>query len=208
MKKTLILLFILGVSLILIGCDNKEIENPDDLSNLEYYNYLKDTNPVITITVKDYGVMKAQLFYEVAENTVNNMIDYIADNSYENSSFHRVIKDFMIQGGMIEYVKNPIRGEFSLNGFENDLKHTRGVLSMARTGEVNSATSQFFIVHKETDFLDGRYASFGGLIYGFDVLDKIANLATNSSDSPLNKVIIENITVEYNGYVPKTVIYN
>ena len=158
--------------------------------------YLKDDNPVVVITVKDFGVIKLQLFTSVAPISVANFLSYLNINAYDNSSFHRIIKDFMIQGGMVSETFDAIIGEFSSNGITNKLKHERGVISMARTNVNNSATSQFFIVHKKSLFLDGEYAAFGGMISGFDVLDKIASVKTSwLDDSPTVKVVIESIVV-------------
>ena len=127
---------------ILVGCENKATDETDNveetdvkLEDLGYFTYIHEENPVITIKVKDFGVIKAQLFPSVAPNTVNNFIDYILDDQFSDSSFHRIIKDFMVQGGMVKDTKSPIRGEFGSNGFTNNLKHTYGVLSMARTSD-------------------------------------------------------------------------
>ena len=173
-----------------------------DLTTLPYNEYLKEDNPVITITVKGIGVMKLQLFPDLAKNTVDNMLTYILDNDYDESTFHRVIKDFMIQGGIVSEENCEIVGEFSENGIPNDLLHYKGVLSMARTSIMDSANSQFFIVHEDSFFLDGNYAAFGGLVRGFNVLDYIANIGTNTSDTPVRDMIIESIVVDLNGYVP------
>ena len=183
------------------------VEGTIDLSSLPYNEYLSDTNPVITFTVKDVGAMTLQLFPDVAQNSVNNMIQYITNGDYTNSEFHRIIEDFMIQGGIVENTNCAIDGEFSSNGITNDLEHYRGVLSMARTSVKNSATSQFFIVHKTTASLNGEYAAFGGLVSGFNVLDFLAVQSTNpDNDSPFRDFIIESITVELNGYTPSTAI--
>lgn len=184
-----------------------EVEASFDLTKLGYYSYLSDSNPVITITVIGFGIMRAQLFPSVAENTVNNFIDYIHNEQFNGSSFHRVIETFMIQGGIVQTTKSPIEGEFTSNGFNNPLKHYWGVLSMARTSNPNSATSQFFIMHYAASHLDGAYASFGGLISGFNVLDEIAKVRTNIQDAPVSRVVIESITIELNGYEPKPVVY-
>ncbi|MDD6272117.1 MAG: peptidylprolyl isomerase [bacterium] len=149
--------------------------------------------------VKNYGIMIAELYPKIAPKTVENFKKLISTKFYDNMIFHRVIKDFMIQTGDPNAdgtggSEKTIKGEFSANGIENKLSHTRGVLSMARRGSnpeteetMNSATSQFFIVHKDSDFLDGNYAAFGKLLYGYDVLDKIANVDTDSSnDKPIN----------------------
>ena len=204
MKKIFaLMLLIVGVTFI-TGCTNtkKEIEQKEeiDMTKLPYVEYLNESNPVITIKVKDFGVMEAQLFPSVAKLTVDNFISYIEENAFNNSGFHRIIETFMIQGGIVKNTKNPIKGEFLSNGVENNLRHYRGVLSMARTSVKDSATSQFFIMHQVSPHLDGQYASFGGLISGFDVLDKIATTETNRADAPLSPVIIESITIDLNGY--------
>ncbi len=204
MKKILtFVLLVLGMSLI-TGCSNKSEDNQQkeeiDMTNLPYGQYLKENNPVITIKVKDFGVMEAQLFPSVAKLTVDNFISYIEEKQFNNSGFHRIIESFMIQGGIVKNTKSPIKGEFLSNGYENNLLHYRGVLSMARTSVKDSATSQFFIMHQTAPHLDGHYASFGGLISGFDVLDKIAGVETNLNDAPLSPVVIESITINLNGY--------
>jgi peptidyl-prolyl cis-trans isomerase B (cyclophilin B) len=200
-------IFLLTVLLLfsVIGCSGNSTEEEIDLSGLDYYSYLSDTNPVVTINVKNFGVMKLQLFPNVAENTVNNFINYIQEGSYSGSSFHRVIEDFMIQGGIVSNTNCAIRGEFPSNGVSNSLSHYRGVISMARTSVNNSATSQFFIIHQDSGFLDINYASFGGLISGLNVLDEIARVSTNSTDAPVKKVVIQSITIELNGYVAEEV---
>ena len=198
MKK--LQLLILLMLFTMIGCAQNQTEETEDLSGLPYAEYLSKNNPVVTITVKDMGTIRIQLFPEVAQNTVNNFIRYIQTGSYTGSSFHRVIEDFMIQGGIVSQTNCSIRGEFPSNGITNDLKHHRGVISMARTSINNSATSQFFIVHQNSFFLDPNYASFGGVISGFDVLDQIASVQTTLTDAPVNSIIIENITVNLNGY--------
>jgi peptidyl-prolyl cis-trans isomerase B (cyclophilin B) len=179
-----------------------EEEGIIDLTELPYYTYLNATNPIVTITVEGIGVMTLELFPDVAKNSVDNFIEYIQSNSYTDSTFHRVIEDFMIQGGKVTTTNCAISGEFSSNGFTNDLSHYRGVLSMARTSVVDSGTSQFFVVHQDSDFLDGNYATFGALISGFNVLDYIAGVTTDSSDAPQREIIIASITIDLNGYVP------
>ena len=159
------------------------------------------SNPVVTITMKDGSVMKAELYPEIAPNTVNNFISLVRKNFYDGLIFHRVISGFMIQGGCPDGtgMGGPgysIRGEFAANGFANDLKHTKGVLSMARAMSPNSAGSQFFIMHQTSPHLDGQYAAFGKVIEGEDVIDKIASVRTNYSDRPLEPQVIESMTVE------------
>lgn len=166
-----------------------------------YIDHLSNDNPLVTIVVKDMGTITLELFPSIAPNTVNNFIMYIQSGDFTNNTFHRVIEDFMIQGGNTNSTLCPINGDFSENGFTNDLLHSRGVISMARTSVMNSATSQFFIVHEDSYFLDGNYATFGGVVTGFEVLDAIALVDTNLYDAPLVSVIIQSMTVDLNGYV-------
>ena len=147
-------------------------------------------NPVVTIIMENGDVMKAELYPEVAPNTVNNFISLVKKGYYDGLIFHRVIRGFMIQGGCPQGtgMGGPgysIKGEFSQNGFKNDLKHTEGVLSMARSMMPNSAGSQFFIMHKDAPHLDGAYAAFGKVTEGMDVVNKIAEERTDYSDRPL-----------------------
>ena len=158
-------------------------------------------NPVVTFTMEDGGVMKAELYPEIAPISVNNFISLINKNFYDGLIFHRVIRGFMIQGGDPEGTGcggpgYSIKGEFSQNGVENNLKHTEGVLSMARSMAPNSAGSQFFIMHKTSPHLDGSYAAFGKVIEGMDVVDKIAETATDYMDRPLEDQRIKSVTVE------------
>ena len=158
-------------------------------------------NPIVTIEMNNGKVMKAELYPEVAPNTVNNFIDLVRNGYYDGLTFHRVIYGFMIQGGCPEGtgMGGPgyhIKGEFAMNGVRNDLKHTEGVLSMARSMMPNSAGSQFFIMHKAAPHLDGQYAAFGKIIEGMDVVDEIAGCDTDFSDKPLDPQIIRKMTVE------------
>lgn len=177
------------------------VEEDIDLTTLPYYDYLSETNPVITIEVQDFGTMVLELFPDVAPNTVNNYIMYIENGAFSGNTFHRVIEDFMIQGGNTYSTICPIEGDFLANGVDNDLSHYRGTISMARTSFMNSATSQFFIVHADSTFLDGNYATYGGLVSGFDILDEIAVVDTDVVDRPLTTITISSITVDLNGYV-------
>ena len=157
-------------------------------------------NPVVTITMENGDVMKAELYPEIAPNTVNNFISLVKKGFYDGLIFHRVIKGFMIQGGcpLGTGTGNPgysIKGEFSNNGFTNQLKHDTGVLSMARSMMPNSAGSQFFIMHKTAPHLDGEYAAFGKIIEGIDVVDKIACEKT-FRDSPYHKQVMKSVTVD------------
>lgn len=158
-------------------------------------------NPIVTITMEDGSIMKAELYPDIAPNTVNNFISLIQKNFYNGLIFHRVIKGFMLQGGDPEGsgMGGPgysIKGEFSRNGFKNDLKHTPGVLSMARSMMPNSAGSQFFIMHQTSPHLDGEYAAFGKVIEGMDVVNRIAECKTNYNDRPLEDQVMKTVTVE------------
>lgn len=161
----------------------------------------ENKNPIVTITMKDGGVIKAELYPEIAPNTVNNFISLINHNFYDGVIFHRVIKGFMLQGGDPDGtgMGGPgysIKGEFSQNGFENNLLHTKGVLSMARTQIPDSAGSQFFIMHKNAPHLDGAYAAFGKVTEGMDVVNKIAETETDWMDRPTTDQVMETVTVE------------
>ena len=158
-------------------------------------------NPIVTITMTDGSVMKAELYPEVAPNTVNNFISLVKKGFYDGLVFHRVIRGFMIQGGDPQGtgMGGPgysIKGDFTYNGFSNDLKHTPGVLSMARAMDPNSAGSQFFIMHETSPHLDGQYAAFGKVTDGLDVVNKIAEVPTDYSDRPLEPQMIQNMTVD------------
>ena len=158
-------------------------------------------NPIVTITMENGDVMKAELYPEIAPISVNNFISLIQKNYYDGLIFHRVIRGFMIQGGCPSGTGTggpgySIKGEFASNGVQNDLKHTEGVLSMARAMHPNSGGSQFFIMHKTSPHLDGDYAAFGKVIEGMDVVNKIAETATDYSDRPLEDQRIKTITVD------------
>lgn len=162
------------------------------------------TNPVVTITMTNGDVMKAELYPEIAPNTVNNFISLVHKGFYDGLIFHRVISGFMIQGGDPQGtgMGGPgysIKGEFAMNGVRNDLKHTRGVLSMARSMMPNSAGSQFFIMHANAPHLDGQYAAFGKVVEGLDVVDKIASVRTGWQDKPVEEQKIQSMTVELFG---------
>ncbi len=157
-------------------------------------------NPIVTITMQDGGVIKAELYPDIAPISVNNFISLINKGFYNGLIFHRVIKGFMIQGGCPEGsgMGGPgycIKGEFSQNGVPNDLKHTEGVLSMARSMQPDSAGSQFFIMHKKAPHLDGAYAAFGKVIEGMDVVNRIAEAPTYN-DRPYENQVMESVTVE------------
>lgn len=158
-------------------------------------------NPIVTITMKDGAVMKVELYPEIAPETVKNFIDLAGKGFYNGLIFHRVIPGFMIQGGDPQGtgMGGPgytIKGEFTANGFRNDLKHTRGVLSMARAMDPNSAGSQFFIMHEDSPHLDGQYAAFGKVIEGIEEVDKICSVKTDYQDRPLEPQQIDFMTVQ------------
>ena len=158
-------------------------------------------NPIVTFEMENGDIMKAELYPEIAPNTVNNFISLINKGFYDGLIFHRVIRGFMIQGGCPQGtgMGGPgysIKGEFSQNGVKNDLKHTEGVLSMARSMMPNSAGSQFFIMHKDAPHLDGAYAAFGKVTEGMNIVDKIANERTDYSDRPLKEQKIKSMTVD------------
>ena len=158
-------------------------------------------NPVVTITMENGSVIKAELYPETAPNTVNNFLSLVNKGYYNGLTFHRVIYGFMLQGGCPDGTGTGgpgyhIKGEFSHNGFKNDLRHTEGVLSMARTMIPDSAGSQFFIMHKAAPHLDGEYAAFGKVIEGMDVVNAIAESDTDMRDKPLDPQVMETVTAE------------
>ncbi len=195
MKKIIsILLVIIMAAALCISCGN------EDYSDVE--------NPVATIVVKDYGTITVELYPSIAPNTVKNFISLANDGFYDGLIFHRVIKNFMIQGGCPNGTGTgdpgySIKGEFRANGVENNLSHTRGVISMARASySYDTQGSQFFIMHKNYPSLDGQYAAFGKVVddESMAVVDKIAVVATNpKNDKPLEDVVIEKITVDTKG---------
>lgn len=164
-------------------------------------------NPIVTIQMENNDVIKVELYPEIAPNTVNNFISLVKKGFYDGLIFHRVIEGFMIQGGCPDGngMGNPgysIPGEFTWNGFKNDLKHTAGVISMARAQHPDSAGSQFFLMHKDSPHLDGQYAAFGKVTEGMDIVNKIAEVNTDWSDRPLEtqrmaKVTVDTFGVEY-----------
>ena len=161
-------------------------------------------NPIVTITMEDGGVITAELYPDIAPNTVNNFISLIKKGYYNGLTFHRVIAGFMIQGGCPNGTGTggpgySIRGEFSANGFENNLRHTPGVLSMARTSMPDSAGSQFFIMHEDSPHLDGMYAAFGKVVSGMDVVNAIAECKTDPYDRPWKPQKMAKVTVDTQG---------
>ena len=156
------------------------------------------SNPIVTIEMEDGGIIRAELYPEIAPNTVRNFISLVKKGFYDGVIFHRVIPGFMIQGGCPDGngMGGPgycIKGEFAANGVPNDLRHTRGVLSMARAQPMDSAGSQFFIMHQDAPHLDGQYAAFGKVVAGMDVVDKIAAVATDWNDKPKTPVRMKTV---------------
>ena len=162
---------------------------------------MANTNPIVTMELQDGGILKIELYPDIAPNTVNNFISLINKGFYDGLKFHRVIRGFMLQGGDPDGngtggPNYSIKGEFSYNNFPNNLKHTAGVLSMARSQNPDSAGSQFFLMHKDSPHLDGSYAAFGKVIEGMDLVNKIAELKTDYSDAPLEPQIMKKLTVD------------
>lgn len=212
-KSTLGTLIITAIlSLALIGCStsnktSKEETNTGSNDNKEIYLSMEtekkegDKNPVATIEMEDGKIIKLELYPEIAPNTVRNFISLANSKFYDSLIFHRVISGFMIQGGDPEGTgmggpDYSIYGEFTNNQFENTLLHTKGVISMARSNDKNSAGSQFFIMHGDTPSLDGDYAAFGKVIEGMDVVDSIAQVETGSDDRPKKDIKIKSISVD------------
>ena len=193
-KKSIAIAGIIALGLFsLVGCSSKEDTTASN-ENL----------PVATISIKDFGDVEVELYPDVAPNTVNNFISLANSGFYDGTTFHRVIKDFIIQGGDPDGngTGGPgysIKGEFSANGFKNDLAHTDGVLSMARSYDNDSAGSQFFIMTSESPHLDGQYAAFGKVIDGMDTVYEVENVETDSNDMPIQPVTIESVKVDTKG---------
>ena len=191
-RKKLVLGATLSIALLsLVGCSATNNKSQGEL-------------PTATISIKDFGDVEVELYPEIAPNTVNNFISLANDGFYDGTTSHRVIKDFMIQGGDPEGtgMGGPgysIKGEFSSNGFENNLAHTEGVLSMARSFMPDSAGSQFFIMTGTSPHLDGEYAAFGKVTDGMDIVHEIENTETDDSDRPINTVTIESVKVDTKG---------
>lgn len=187
MFRRIIALALLAAVCLLGGCSSEPAE--------------EIPNPIVTITMESGDVMTLELYPNIAPNTVANFVTLAQSGYYDGLIFHRVIAGFMIQGGDPDGVGTGgpgyrIKGEFSANGFANDLKHTRGVISMARSNDYNSAGSQFFIMHADASHLDGQYAAFGHVTEGMDVVDRIASVATDMRDKPLDDMRIARITVD------------
>ena len=206
LKSLIKILSVMLVGIMLVSCQNKELPEHQDtqqgtLQNISFNEASEQTN-FVKIEMMDGGIMIAELYPETAPITVENFKMLVSKEFYNGLIFHRVIQDFVIQTGDPTGLgtggsKEKIKGEFGINGFANNLSHEKGVLSMARTNDPNSASSQFFICHGDCrGSLDGKYAAFGKLIAGFDVLDKIATTPTGYMDKPIDDQTIKNITIE------------
>lgn len=194
-KKGILASFLAG-AMALVGCSQGEM-------NDEVRTPPKEL-PIATIVIKNYGTIEAELYPHIAPNTVNNFISLANSSFYDGLTFHRIIKDFMIQGGDPNGNGSggpgySIKGEFTKNKFKNDLKHTEGVLSMARSQNKNSGGSQFFIMTKDSHHLDGQYAAFGKIIKGIDIVHNIENTKTGNNDKPEKDIVIESIKVDTKG---------
>lgn len=213
MKKTnyYILFSVIFVLFIAISFFYNNDYSMNDIKTIQKTVKLETTNetidvtrPIATIDINGFGVVKAELYPEIAPNTVSNFIQLANSNFYDGLTFHRVVKDFVVQGGCPNGDGTGdagyyINGEFSSNGFKNNLKHEPGVLSMARALDNNSASSQFFIVTGNASHLDGQYAGFGKVIEGMDIINKLNNVQVDTSDMPINKITINSITVDTKG---------
>jgi len=204
LKNIFCLLLCLNLCFGFVGCSKEN--NSNNIANDEISSDIAESNNNTTavITVKNYGEIQLELYYSVAPITVTNFVKLANSGFYDGLTFHRIIKDFMIQGGDPEGTgmggsKDNIYGEFSANGFQNNISHKRGVISMARLGnDMNSATSQFFIVHKDSPHLDGQYAAFGKVIKGIEVVDKLADTPSDSYSGAVEKAnqpVIESIKI-------------
>ncbi|MEJ8778335.1 peptidylprolyl isomerase [Pseudogracilibacillus sp. ICA-222130] len=220
-KKWLMSLLVVISMLILAACQNdaneevekKETEQQQEIGNNEEKEVAKvddSIKPVVTMTMENGGEVKIELYPSIAPNTVNNFISLVEDGFYDGLIFHRVIPGFMVQGGDPEGngMGGPgyyIPGEFENNGFENNLAHTRGVLSMARSEDPNSAGSQFFIMTDDAEHLDGEYAAFGEVVEGMDVVDEIVSVERDAGDKPVEDQVIKSMKVDLKGYEPAEV---
>ena len=221
-KYVVAMLTMLSLVAVLVGCgqNSSSTTTTPDTSNETTSTEVETatevvpiaTTPVATIVVKDYGTIQLELYPEMAPNTVNNFITLANEGFYDGLIFHRVIDGFMIQGGDPEGIGiggpgYSIAGEFANNGYtQNTLSHEKGVISMARAQNPDSAGSQFFITSEDSTFLDKDYAAFGKVISGLDVVDAIQKTETDRNDKPVDDVVIESITVETNGVSVPSVI--
>lgn len=213
-RKITLITFITILALLIgitTGCKVKEENKVSDSKpkNNEKVDYHKDNNPVVTIVMENNKVIKIELYPQIAPNTVNNFISLIDKGYYDGIIFHRVIPQFMVQGGDPEGtgVGGPgynIKGEFTANNFENQLSHNRGVISMARRRDsYDSAGSQFFIMVEDIPSLDGEYASFGKVIEGMEAVDEIVNVERDVNHKPLKDIVMKKVTVDKKGVTYK-----
>lgn len=213
-KKQFLVILIAAVMVFVVGCTSKPSgESTESVEITGFDPTVVDytTVPMATLELESGEVIKVALFPDVAPNTVNNFISLSRSGFYDGLIFHRVIPGFMIQGGdpLGNGMGNPgysIKGEFTSNGFENNLTHIKGVLSMARSKDNDSAGSQFFIMQVEYNSLDEEYASFGYVTEGIDVVDRIVTVETGKNDMPKEPVVIKSVTIELNGYSPVEVV--
>ncbi|MCG4456835.1 peptidylprolyl isomerase [Erysipelothrix rhusiopathiae] len=206
MKKIKTLIAISFFVLIsLTGCSQtKKQPKPDPSSEVQ--DFSKDTNPIVTIEMEDGGIIKLELYPDIAPNTVNNFIKLVEDSFYDGLLFHRVIPGFMIQGGDPKGTGTggpgyTIKGEFSQNNFDNPISHKRGIISMARSKGNDTAGSQFFIVTTDAPHLDGSYAAFGNVVEGMDTVDRIVSVDTNQDNRPVDgkEQVMKRVTVDTKG---------
>ena len=201
MKRIICLILALLMLIPLAGCDKKDTST--DTEETTDSTAAPSTANAVTVAmeIKDYGKITLELYPEVAPITVENFLDYVKEGFYDGLTFHRIISGFMIQGGdptgtgYGDASLENIKGEFTSNGFENNLKHERGVISMARSRAADSASSQFFICHQAAPHLDGDYAAFGKMTDGFDVLDAVASVKTDANYKPTTPVVIEKMYI-------------
>lgn len=206
-KKFTISFMLLLILVLLSACGTKEENSPNKSESTSTSNsdvVSSDENPIVTITMKDDTEIELELYPQVAPNTVNNFISLVKEGFYDGLTFHRVIPGFMVQGGDPDGKGTggpgyAIKGEFSSNGYDNALKHERGVISMARAQMPDSAGSQFFIMVADAPHLDGEYASFGKVIKGMEIVDDIVAVKRDSADKPLKDVVMKKVTVDTKG---------
>lgn len=203
-RKSLWILLVVCLGLLLSGCSS-ETTKKVEVQPME-------SHPIVTMNIKDYGTVTLELYPEKAPNTVNNFVTLANSGFYDGLTFHRIIEGFMIQGGDPEGIGTggpgyTIPGEFASNGYtENDLQHNKGVVSMARSQDPDSAGSQFFIMSADSPHLDGDYAAFGEVTSGIEIIEQIEKVETGTMDKPVDPIVIENITVDTNGEkVPEVV---
>lgn len=203
-KQTILILFSILLSIVLTACGTTAQENETSTSKTDGESTTNAENPIVTITMEDDSKIEIELYPTTAPNTVNNFISLVNKGFYDGLTFHRVIPDFMIQGGDPKGngTGDPgysIAGEFTDNGFDNSLKHERGIISMARSSDPDSAGSQFFIMVSDATHLDGQYAAFGKVISGMEVVDEIVAVERDASDKPLEDVVMKEVTVDTKG---------